>query len=316
MAPKKSRNPPAEPLMHSIYCDRYLRKNREECNRKTRERMARLRASDVMVAPKVLAARLEARRAAAKKYREKCSCVIETNVLRIKAREARARAANERQAAKDREALTERREAARKCTMSRHADSLDPEGGWANASRILPLTTSREMVPGPRQDILDDHHSQWDWRMFLFHPPTFGLTLHSRLAGGELSTSNRTFSMSPPAELQRGETGLNLDYVFAHLMRDSAVPSPIVYDHAAQWRLRDNETLRAWGVRNGESRHSRQWHVDAAIQRVAMLLLTMYLIAHLSAQQDQDFIIIVTHIWPLVSTEGSWRFGLEGAIIW
>jgi hypothetical protein len=85
--PKKPRNPPAEPLMHSIYCARYLRKcalvafilngadlsyrNREECNQKTRERMARLRASDVTVLPEVLAARLEARRTSAKRYREK-----------------------------------------------------------------------------------------------------------------------------------------------------------------------------------------------------------------------------------------------------
>ncbi|KAJ7437716.1 hypothetical protein FB451DRAFT_1416699 [Mycena latifolia] len=108
MASKKPRKPPTEPLMHAIYCYRYYTKNKEECNRKTRERMARLRASDETVAPEVLAAWLEARRAAAKKYREK-----NQRKLAMKAREARAQVAEERREAREREQRAERREAAR-----------------------------------------------------------------------------------------------------------------------------------------------------------------------------------------------------------
>ncbi|KAJ7490225.1 hypothetical protein B0H11DRAFT_2229141 [Mycena galericulata] len=88
MAPKKPRATPAEPLMHGIYCHRYYEKNREQVNNKTRERMRRLRASDVTVSPEVLAARLETRRAAARRYRER-----HQHRLKMKAREARAEAA-------------------------------------------------------------------------------------------------------------------------------------------------------------------------------------------------------------------------------
>ncbi|KAJ7432989.1 hypothetical protein B0H11DRAFT_2248631 [Mycena galericulata] len=112
MPSKKKRAPPAEPLMHGIYCHRYYSKwvaascvslplskphtrNREELNDKTRERMRRLRASDTTVPPEVLAARLEARRAAARRYREKNQWK-----LKMKAREARAAAAEERRVAK------------------------------------------------------------------------------------------------------------------------------------------------------------------------------------------------------------------------
>lgn len=74
-------------FMGSIYSHRYYRKyvarhlpvllsdsprNREERNRKTRERMARLRAQDPTLPPEILAVRLEARREAARKYRERC----------------------------------------------------------------------------------------------------------------------------------------------------------------------------------------------------------------------------------------------------
>ncbi|KAJ7431211.1 hypothetical protein B0H11DRAFT_1941979 [Mycena galericulata] len=108
MAPKKPRAPPAEPLMHGIYCHRYYEKNREEVNHKTRERMRRLRASDVTVPPEVLAARLEARRAAARRYRER-----HQHRLKMKAREARAEAAEERRRVKEKQEQRERREAAR-----------------------------------------------------------------------------------------------------------------------------------------------------------------------------------------------------------
>ncbi|KAJ7906655.1 hypothetical protein B0H13DRAFT_2333285 [Mycena leptocephala] len=66
-------------------------RNRDERNRQTRERMARLRAQDAVVAPDVLAARLAARREAARKYREK-----NRRKIALKARETRARAAQER----------------------------------------------------------------------------------------------------------------------------------------------------------------------------------------------------------------------------
>ncbi|KAJ7925372.1 hypothetical protein B0H13DRAFT_1863214 [Mycena leptocephala] len=84
-------------FMGSIYSHRYYRKNltqarnREERNRQTCERMARLRAQDAIVPPEVLAARLAARREAACKYREK-----NRRKIAMKAREARARAARER----------------------------------------------------------------------------------------------------------------------------------------------------------------------------------------------------------------------------
>jgi hypothetical protein len=77
-------------FMGSIYSGRYYRKyaffigipvctqntyfrNREQRNAQTRERMVRLRAKDHTVPPEVLQARLDARRQAAHKYREKCS---------------------------------------------------------------------------------------------------------------------------------------------------------------------------------------------------------------------------------------------------
>ncbi|KAJ7502405.1 hypothetical protein B0H11DRAFT_1906988 [Mycena galericulata] len=90
MPSKKKRGSPAEPLMHGIYCHRYYTKNREQVNEKTRERMRRLRASDVTVPPEVLATRLEARRAAARKYRERNQWK-----LKLKAQESRAAAAEE-----------------------------------------------------------------------------------------------------------------------------------------------------------------------------------------------------------------------------
>ncbi|KAJ7720210.1 hypothetical protein DFH07DRAFT_784455 [Mycena maculata] len=109
MPSKKPRALPKEPFMHSIYCDRYRRKNREELNSKTREQMVRLWALDVTVSPEILAARLEARREAARKYREK-----NKHKLKMKARETHAAAAEERHAAKERlDRKTQRVEARR-----------------------------------------------------------------------------------------------------------------------------------------------------------------------------------------------------------
>ncbi|KAJ7086808.1 hypothetical protein B0H15DRAFT_950322 [Mycena belliarum] len=108
MPPKKARAPPSDPMMHAIYCYRYYTKNQDDCKRKTRERMARLRASDETVPPEVLAARLEKRRAAARKYREK-----NKRKLAIKASDARALAAEQRREMKKRQQALERREAAR-----------------------------------------------------------------------------------------------------------------------------------------------------------------------------------------------------------
>ncbi|KAJ7826541.1 hypothetical protein B0H13DRAFT_2374339 [Mycena leptocephala] len=84
-------------FMGSIYSHRYYRKNRAERNRKTREQMARLRAQDATLPPEMLAARLEARREAARKYRER-----NRRQIAIKAREARAKAAEERAKARER----------------------------------------------------------------------------------------------------------------------------------------------------------------------------------------------------------------------
>ncbi|KAJ6457194.1 hypothetical protein C8R47DRAFT_1082120 [Mycena vitilis] len=72
-------------LMGSIYSHRYYRKHREERNRKTRERMARLRAEEASLPPDVLESRLEARRKAACRYREK-----NRRQIALKARERRA----------------------------------------------------------------------------------------------------------------------------------------------------------------------------------------------------------------------------------
>ncbi|KAJ7435841.1 hypothetical protein B0H11DRAFT_2256788 [Mycena galericulata] len=109
MPSTKKRGPPAEPLMHGIYCHRYYTKNREKVNEQTRERMRRLRASDVTVPPEVLAARIEARRAAARKYRERNQWK-----LKLKARETRAAAAEERRRVKEHEERKEKRAAARR----------------------------------------------------------------------------------------------------------------------------------------------------------------------------------------------------------
>ncbi|KAJ6479200.1 hypothetical protein C8R47DRAFT_1074642 [Mycena vitilis] len=78
-------------LMGSIYSHRYYRKHREERNQKTRERMARLRAEEGNLPPDVLAIRLEARREAARRYREK-----NRRQIALKARERRAHAAQTR----------------------------------------------------------------------------------------------------------------------------------------------------------------------------------------------------------------------------
>ncbi|KAJ7646086.1 hypothetical protein DFH06DRAFT_1136232 [Mycena polygramma] len=74
-------------FMGAIYSHRYYRKNREQRNTQTRERMARLRRQDSTVPPDVLEARLAARREAARKYREK-----NKRTLKLKAREQRAAA--------------------------------------------------------------------------------------------------------------------------------------------------------------------------------------------------------------------------------
>ncbi|KAJ7507632.1 hypothetical protein B0H11DRAFT_2218469 [Mycena galericulata] len=137
MAPKKPRAPPAEPLMHGIYCHRYYEKNREEVNHKTRERMRRLRASDVTVPPEVLAARLEARRAAARRYRER-----HQHRLKMKAREARAEAAEERRRVKEKqEQRGERREAARQraADYSRQSLAFATDGEQTETRRLLEL---------------------------------------------------------------------------------------------------------------------------------------------------------------------------------
>lgn len=111
--------------MHGIYCHRYYQKyvrlvadfklahldilcrNREKVNEKTRERMRRLRATDTTVPPEVLAERVEKRRAAQARYREKCvfgtlspgladvSCRNQWK-LKMKAREVRADEADHR----------------------------------------------------------------------------------------------------------------------------------------------------------------------------------------------------------------------------
>ncbi|KAJ7081988.1 hypothetical protein C8R43DRAFT_965544 [Mycena crocata] len=77
-------------FVEAIYSARYHRKNREERNRKTRLRMATLRAQDATLPPEQLAAR----RASAKKYREQNKWKIAK-----KAREARRSAKEERQTA-------------------------------------------------------------------------------------------------------------------------------------------------------------------------------------------------------------------------
>ncbi|KAJ7429238.1 hypothetical protein B0H11DRAFT_2266479 [Mycena galericulata] len=108
------RSPPAEPLMHGIYCHRYYTKNRKEVNEKTRERMRRLRASDNTIPPEVLLARLEARRASARGYRERNQWK-----LKMKARAARAVAAEERRQKREQEERKEKRAAARR-DVARH----------------------------------------------------------------------------------------------------------------------------------------------------------------------------------------------------
>ncbi|KAJ7429585.1 hypothetical protein B0H11DRAFT_1944494 [Mycena galericulata] len=149
--PSKKRAPPAEPLMHAIYCHRYYMKNREQLNEKTRERMRRLRALDVTVPPEVLATRLEARRATARGYRERNQWK-----LKMKARVARAAAAEERRQAKEHQERKEKRAAARQ-EAARHkytptpfstTDSSVPQHSAAEARDarcdIQGLTPSRD----------------------------------------------------------------------------------------------------------------------------------------------------------------------------
>ncbi|KAJ7429400.1 hypothetical protein B0H11DRAFT_2265904 [Mycena galericulata] len=86
-------------FLDAIYSSRYHRKNRDERNKKTRARMAKLRAQEATLPPPALAVRLEARREAARKYRAK-------NHLKIArgARERRRFLAKERKAAEVQEA--------------------------------------------------------------------------------------------------------------------------------------------------------------------------------------------------------------------
>ncbi|KAJ7159903.1 hypothetical protein C8R43DRAFT_947983 [Mycena crocata] len=89
-------------LIEAIYSARYHRKNREERNRKTRLCMAALRAQDTTLPPEQLAARLAARRASAKKYREQQVHRMPTrNKWKIakRAREARRAAKEQRDTA-------------------------------------------------------------------------------------------------------------------------------------------------------------------------------------------------------------------------
>ncbi|KAJ7178514.1 hypothetical protein C8R43DRAFT_942175 [Mycena crocata] len=122
-------------LIEAIYSARYHRKNREERNRKTRLRMAALRAQDATLPPEQLATRLEARRASARKYREQNKWKIAK-----RAREAR-RLAKEQQQAEP-------------CQIP----------------VALPLSRRHEMGPGQRQDwtaIWQQHaadQAEWELR--------------------------------------------------------------------------------------------------------------------------------------------------------
>ncbi|KAJ7260024.1 hypothetical protein B0H12DRAFT_1069918 [Mycena haematopus] len=117
-----------------------LHRNRDEVNRKTRERMAWLRALDVTVAPEVLAARLEARRATAKKYREKHQWT-----LKMKAREARACTAAEQEAARAKKDRQAHREEARR----RAADWLAAPHRSADARHSIWRVLMGELPPQP-----------------------------------------------------------------------------------------------------------------------------------------------------------------------
>jgi hypothetical protein len=65
-------------------CANDARSNGAERNRKTRERMTRLRAKQASDSPKVKQERLEAKRAAQERYREKCVfCLSEQLISRL-----------------------------------------------------------------------------------------------------------------------------------------------------------------------------------------------------------------------------------------
>ncbi|KAJ7494548.1 hypothetical protein B0H11DRAFT_1910563 [Mycena galericulata] len=268
MPPKKPRAPPAEPLMHGIYCHRYYEKNREEINEKTRDRMRRLRASDVTVPPEVLAARLEARRAAAKRYRQR-----HQHQLKMKAREARAQAAEERRHAKEKRERRERREAARRraaecaetashfCLNRRDSDErylAQRQGNWDHVGR-----TNIKLGRG-RRDLL--HRSAASSSSDVYGGgatsegrETLGSTtprhfvIPTRLNQINFFPStlivivSRAMDRSPRnVDLQRGERNINVDYLIDPASRVT-VPAEfaISYDVSSHYRPRP-DPLRPW----------------------------------------------------------------------
>ncbi|KAJ7810010.1 hypothetical protein B0H14DRAFT_2607636 [Mycena olivaceomarginata] len=112
-------------FMGSIYSGRYYRKNREQRNAQTRERMARLRAKDHTVPPEVLQARLDARQEAARKYREKCS----SSPLRLSFAEWR------------------------KCTRWRTAARRPPRNRLPSATTMTDVTTPDARKPDKPRDL-------------------------------------------------------------------------------------------------------------------------------------------------------------------
>ncbi|KAJ7441811.1 hypothetical protein B0H11DRAFT_1932736 [Mycena galericulata] len=150
--PSKKRAAPAEPLMHGIYCYRYFTKNREELNKKTRERMRWLRASDVTVPPEVLAARLEARQAAARKYRER-----NQSKLKMKARESRAAAAEERRQVKEHQERKAKRAATRREATSMNDPAGLPIIAVDSSFRLQRITAADTPAQIPEASSEDEH---------------------------------------------------------------------------------------------------------------------------------------------------------------
>ncbi|KAJ7429284.1 hypothetical protein B0H11DRAFT_2266312 [Mycena galericulata] len=111
MAAKKPRSPPAEPLMHGIYCHRYYTKNRgggQPQNARADGPAAGIRRPQWP--PRCSQARLEARRAAAKRYRERSASTLPE----AEGAEARAISADARRKEREREERRELRREARR----------------------------------------------------------------------------------------------------------------------------------------------------------------------------------------------------------
>ncbi|KAJ7429910.1 hypothetical protein B0H11DRAFT_1943991 [Mycena galericulata] len=219
-------------FMDAIYSSRYHRKNRDERNRKTRERMAALRLREVTLPPQIAAGRLEAKREAARKYRERPKWGRHKFAIARRARERREVAAQKRGERQELLAKLEacvfsnqewkalqRGPAALSCASSGGSGSVSPAirsshlfikcvvsfQHWIQMGNTFDTRRLREMGPGQRHDSLEAG------RIFEFD--TVNAARTARANDDAALVLRRVLEGTGDSSLERGELWINLDFL-------------------------------------------------------------------------------------------------------